>query len=272
MKKITITLLSLIATASFAQTTLIDFESVSDDLQGDVSFDFSFGRVASVDNRFDNPPYEANPSVDDVNSSARVRQLVVDAQNTQGFGGHGIQFKNPFSLPQSSSFLSVLMRCDENNVGVQILLADGETDGMPRHAGFVTYTGNGDWQLLETELVSENSGTGIDYTRVQFNMPPPAGTSDYTMFIDDVIINDLSILSTGDFTKDDVSVYPIPATLAVNIRGEVSGNTASIFDITGSLVATQAITGDFNSVDVSALANGVYFLQLENGSVLRFVK
>lgn len=266
MKKITITLLSLIASASFAQTTLLDFESGSG-----VSFDFGFGFLSVVDSRNDTPSFEANPSVDATNGSARVRQLNITGQTEGGNGGYGVELNTSFDLSPTTPFLTVLMRSDQNNIGVQILTAAGETNNTPRHSGFAFYTGNGDWQLIETALTAENGGTGTAYTRAQFNLSSLPGLADYSLFIDDIVISDVS-LSTGDFAKDGVSVYPIPATLAVNIRGDISGDSVDIYDVSGSLVGSAAITGDFNSVDVSALAKGVYFMRLENGSVLKFVK
>lgn len=266
MKKITITLLSLIASASFAQTTLIDFESGSGDDFGDVDNEFSFGRASRENNRFLDPPYDANPSVDATNGSARVREVVVTAAADPGFGAYRLIFRNQFDV-NTEEILSLLMR-SSSNVSIGIRATDNDPDNDPTHVGTINYTGNGEWQLVETTLTTSNGGDGI-YPVLQFD--PPGIGADYTFQIDDLTLSTVS-LSTGDFAKDEVSVYPIPATLAVNIRGNISGDSVDIYDVSGSLVGSVAITGDFNSVDVSTLAKGVYFMQLENGSVLKFVK
>ena len=266
MKKITITLLSLIASASFAQTTLIDFESGSGDDFGDVDNEFSFGRASRENNRFLDPPYDANPSVDATNGSARVREVVVTAAADPGFGAYRLIFRNQFDV-NTEEILSLLMR-SSSNVSIGIRATDNDPDNDPTHVGTINYTGNGEWQLVETTLTTSNGGDGI-YPVLQFD--PPGIGADYTFQIDDLTLSTVS-LSTGDFAKDEVSVYPIPANLAVNIRGNISGDSVDIYDVSGSLVGSVAITGDFNSVDVSTLAKGVYFMQLENGSVLKFVK
>lgn len=268
MKKITIILLCLFAGATFAQTTLLDFENQSFDPDtGEVSNDFSFGRVTSGNNRFNDPPYEANPSVDATNGSARVRQVNVGV-TADGFGSYRIIFRNDFDL-NAEPFFTFLMRSDQNNTNINIQAAESDPNSQPFHGGDVTYTGNGDWQLVEALLTTPNAGSGV-YPTMQFNPAEPTAGA-YSFFIDDLTLNSVT-LSTGDFAKEGLSVYPIPASLAVNIRGNVTGDSVAIYNITGSLVKTAAITGKFNSVDVSALSQGVYFLKLENGSALKFVK
>lgn len=267
MKKITITLLSLITCASFAQTSVIDFESGSGDDFGVVDNDFSFGRVVPVtNNRFLDPPYDANPDPTG-NTTARCRELNVVAAEDPGFGAYRIIFRPEAEFNVLlNPFITVYMRAPQA-VDVNVQMSDADPNEAPFSSTNLSYSGSGSWELVEGAIT--NDGGDDIYSVLQFNIPQT--TTDYSLFIDEIEVSDVS-LSTGDFANSEVSVYPIPATLAVNIRGDISGNTASIYDITGSLVSTSAITGDFNSVDVSALSKGVYFLQLENGSVLKFVK
>lgn len=292
MKKITITLLSLIASVSFAQTTLINWDGVNP------AFDFPFDTNIVVP---DLP--NANPDLTG-NTTANVRELQVQA-TAAGFTGYGGEFTAPVNL-LNENLLSVYLRSDASvDFPVRFQFTDDPTGSRTQNPieGDVNYTGGGAWQLVTVQLNYSSMDFGIDGGPLNLNEPiasPPVEsnlpipytpnldgevnrysifpdfnntiTDGFSLWFDELIVEDSIALSTGDFAKDEVSVYPIPATLAVNIRGDISGNTASIYDLTGSLVSTSAITGNFNSVDVSALAKGVYFLQLENGSVLKFVK
>lgn len=270
MKKITITLLSLIASASFAQTIILDFETGGEN----VDFGpFAFGGAAE------------EIVADGANSTASASGITVPQTTDTSFPG--------VTYPKNSNeadglFLQLYVKADINT-NFFINLEDDSNTGAP---DFVPtprydplsangeYTGAGDYQLVEVALAvnditefGTNIEEGFEGIYPRFTILPGSGVAQpaYDFLIDEISLNTIS-LSTGDFTKDEVSVYPIPATLAVNIRGNISGNTVTIYDISGSMVGTSAITGDFNSVDVSTLAKGVYFMQLENGSVLKFVK
>lgn len=73
------------------------------------------------------------------------------------------------------------------------------------------------------------------------------------------------------------SIYPNPAQETVFIS-TISSNeyfTAEIYDMTGRIVATQALSGTGSSIPVAALAKGVYMIRVFNGqssSVQRFTK
>lgn len=254
---------------TYAQTLLLDFENQSFDPDtGEVSNDFSFGRVSNGNNRFLNPPYEANPSVDATNGSARVREVNVNV-TADGFGSYRIIFRNNFNL-NTEPFFSFLMRSAQNNTSINIQAAASDPNAEPFHSGDITYTGNGDWQLVEAQLTTSNGGSGV-YPTLQFNPPEPTSGA-YSFFIDNLTLNSSSTLSSNDFTKSEGSVFPNPASLAINIRANITDKEAHIYDIHGKLLTTKSITGDFNSVDVSKLSAGMYFLVLESGSSFKFIK
>ncbi len=283
MKKITITLLSLIASASFAQVTnYLDFDSVNPD------FAFPIGNLGGFD------ADAANPDNSGINSTSESLEMTIST-NTAGFGA--VAGQKLFQGDVNGLFVQMLVRSNKNNINIRFAATDFEDPSAtpPKEVEFqslqgtAVYTGAGDWQFLEVELqfAAAFNNAGQEVTTAtpppnnelpRFAITPDAdGTrdSESVVFVDEITQSQQStniVLSTGDFAKDEVSVYPIPATLAVNIRGNISGDSVDIYDVSGSLVGSAAITGDFNSVDVSALAKGVYFMRLENGSVLKFVK
>jgi len=63
----------------------------------------------------------------------------------------------------------------------------------------------------------------------------------------------------------DAMVYPNPSKGELTIEGKVK--KASLFDLTGKLMHTEEldIFNTSNNIDLSALPNGLYILQLENG-------
>nr|MCR5191809.1 T9SS type A sorting domain-containing protein [Bacteroidales bacterium] len=59
-----------------------------------------------------------------------------------------------------------------------------------------------------------------------------------------------------------ISVYPNPATERVNIVvGNVNGEVATLYDVTGNVVMKIALQEGVNTIDVSNVAKGVYMLR-----------
>ena len=70
----------------------------------------------------------------------------------------------------------------------------------------------------------------------------------------------------GDINSDSWSIYPNPATTAVTVGG-VEQATVTINDITGRIIATHNVADGDNSIDVSHLAAGTYFVRItSNGT------
>lgn len=81
------------------------------------------------------------------------------------------------------------------------------------------------------------------------------------------------LLSTYDFNKLTFTLYPNPVSNVLFIASEISIETLTVISITGKLVLEQRNID--NSLDVSALPQGMYFLELtsENGKAIqRFIK
>jgi hypothetical protein len=73
-----------------------------------------------------------------------------------------------------------------------------------------------------------------------------------------------------EIKNNAVSFYPNPATDNLTIYN-VSGNI-NIIDITGKVVKTIKSNANNTVINVSGFAKGIYFLQLENGTVAKFIK
>lgn len=66
--------------------------------------------------------------------------------------------------------------------------------------------------------------------------------------------------------KTLVSVYPNPTTdnVTLNIGGEAT--TVSVYNVMGTLVSTQSVSYGANTVNMSSMPAGVYFLRITNGN------
>jgi N-acetylneuraminic acid mutarotase len=74
-------------------------------------------------------------------------------------------------------------------------------------------------------------------------------------------------------TSTDINVYPNPATNSIIIEGLANTAIAEVYDLSGKIILAQQIST--NQIDISTLAEGLYFIKLTSpeGSVVRkFVK
>jgi arabinogalactan endo-1,4-beta-galactosidase len=87
---------------------------------------------------------------------------------------------------------------------------------------------------------------------------------------------DTSSLSTEDFnttTKTLFKVFPNPSSNEITIRNrERFIDTIQIYDINGRLIKSSATKGYSQTIDISSLKSGLYFLKINNTEVLKFLK
>ena len=74
-------------------------------------------------------------------------------------------------------------------------------------------------------------------------------------------------LGIDDFTLNPVSIYPNPVATSLNISFETATNTrVELYDTLGKVVATLHINTKNNSMDLTNLSAGIYYLQVfQNG-------
>jgi photosystem II stability/assembly factor-like uncharacterized protein len=80
-----------------------------------------------------------------------------------------------------------------------------------------------------------------------------------------------SISSITEVEGNNILCYPNPTTSLCNIEMMESTN-AKIITILGETVLTQQLIKGMNTINVSELTPGVYFVQTENGSTIKFIK
>ena len=81
------------------------------------------------------------------------------------------------------------------------------------------------------------------------------------------IVFDVRFNTGIDEIKNDLTVYPNPASDMLNINGISEGNY-SIFNILGEVIYSHVVNQDKITIDISSLQSGKYFIQIERNGEL----
>ena len=200
---------------------------------------------------------------------------------------------------------------DEHTVGAiagstYSVICKGNTDGAYNNsfALLIDYNNDGDFTIDELSQIGIIvSSTGTDAVQAQANVTIPAGTADgnYRMRLVKMYISSttfgtnpcpqgnwfgqvidytlqVNALSTGDFDRHSVAVYPNPAKSELFINGGAEGiNQVAVYNMLGQQVLKANFAGAVeNQLTVSSLAKGVYTMQITTatGKVIdqKFIK
>ena len=156
--------------------------------------------------------------------------------------------------------------------------ADEDADQSGLHADFKISAGG------ETILLSDASGTIVDEvvfgeqeTDISFGRFPN-GTGAFQEMTPTFGAMNSGVSSTGSaFAKTHVAVYPNPVreTLTVELEQALtSASTLRVFNGLGQVVQQQQLVAGETRTELSvySLSSGLYTIQLEDGSAVRFVK
>jgi hypothetical protein len=83
------------------------------------------------------------------------------------------------------------------------------------------------------------------------------------------------VVSIRNLTKNEVALYPVPAVDFITLQSgndELLHTTAKIADANGRVVSQFIIQSVQERISLKNYIKGVYVIQLENGTVLKFVK
>jgi len=109
------------------------------------------------------------------------------------------------------------------------------------------------------------------FMTISFTMQAEGSTAVFGSYltVDDLKVNN-SPLGLSQFNTQTFSVFPTIAEATVHVQGTFTGKYhVGIANAEGRIVKETAIemqSGATNSIDVSQLASGVYFLKIENGN------
>jgi hypothetical protein len=132
-----------------------------------------------------------------------------------------------------------------------------------------------DLAFVSSRSENGNSTALLSYRYLDTN--PFAGTNEYRLKQEDKngsYAYSTLVSVTLSTTENSVSLYPVPATDMLYIRGAGNSAAIAILDANGKLV--QSSIG--NSVNIASLAAGIYFVKILNGNgvnetqLLQFIK
>ena len=181
--------------------------------------------------------------------------------------------ENPATFPDRlelriSTDATEVMPSGPNNVGSFTLLA------LSVNSGLTTTDYPGVWTQF-TYTISGLSGptNGRIALRYHVTNGGPSGTNSNYIGIDDFSVD--RVLSTDSFFKNNFSLYPNPVNNVLNVvvKNEMTINNLSITDLNGRVVSSSSSV--INSIDVSDLSSGVYFISIETNEgkgTAKFVK
>ena len=159
-----------------------------------------------------------------------------------GFGG-SFEYDATNETLTTLNFYATLLICDEESIENEYF--NFFADEMP-----ISYSLRNDFEWNK-ELVLEHP------------------TLDYLL-----IFNEIPLLSSPDFTISDITVYPNPVSDRLYISSENSViEKIIVYSINGKILIEKIV--ETNSIDVSGLSKGIYFIGLissEGKSIQKFIK
>jgi hypothetical protein len=159
------------------------------------------------------------------------------------------------------------------------------SDGTTLNSNLTTYTA-GQWYEVQIERTLTNIILRVNGT--QLASYPNFGTGTSAKFVgirydnygSGFNVDDLTIevpASSASFISNSISVYPNPATSAINLisKDGLTFENVTIVDVNGRSVKTVVVNQTQSQINVSDLTSGVYFLNIETNegsTVKKFIK
>ena len=130
-------------------------------------------------------------------------------------------------------------------------------------AGFYTYNpsnkNDDTWPFYEDQFILLNLAMGGISGTIDSNF------TQASMIVDYVKVYQAAPLSITDLNLDStLSVYPNPATDTIHITAKVALNSLALYDVYGKLILKKE--NNTNSLDVSRLNSGIYFLEVSSNT------
>lgn len=202
-----------------------------------------FLEIGFVEVSSDGTNFVRFPAISEVQTSTQVGGFgIVDCRYIHNFAGkYRVGFGTPFDLEDIKDSVGI----DVNNIThVRIVDVVGSIDPL-----LGTYDSQGTIVNNLHPTPFESSGFDLDGVGI-INTRPDLG------------------IQTNDFL---VTVYPNPVKEELYIYTQVT-SSFSILDIIGNTLFLSDLKQGNNSIDVSTFPRGIYFIQTNTGSKVKFVK
>jgi len=125
--------------------------------------------------------------------------------------------------------------------------------------------------ITQIEYAFENAGVDLSAaTHIAFRWNF-VGTTYYTAAIDDINVDENQSSNVQGNSFENIKVYPNPTSDNVVIEN-AAGSRIKIYDISGKAVFDSNINNAVQTLDISNIAAGVYFVELQNQTSKSTVK
>lgn len=131
-----------------------------------------------------------------------------------------------------------------------------------------TANGGGDFGSATALTVGENT---ISVSAVGFNRTVKVQFSSGDIAVSKIVLNGTTTLNVDEINSGSFTIYPNPVSDKISVIGIENINSVQIFNSLGALVKH---TKRANDIDVSDLAKGIHFIQVDNGNIMtkKFIK
>jgi hypothetical protein len=172
-------------------------------------------------------------------------------------------------IPLAVKFFSFYRDFSGSIMSISLSTDDGVTWGT--EIDYKQFTLNLTQEFVVATLPNDatNGVTNLTQCRIKFIF----NGDYYFSIIDDVTIASLSTLSTDDveLTINKIKVHPNPSSNIIQISGLDEHSNYKIFNVLGAEIKNGIVSKN-EQIDIRSFTNGLYFLKLENGNTLRFLK
>jgi hypothetical protein len=206
-----------------------------------------------------------NPAKTGINTSNKVLQFVVN-DGADPWAGAFSDSYGPVEITSELNAFSMM-------VYKSIISPSGFKLESPTNGGAVTELKvsnslTNQWELLTFDF---NALVGFSYNRVtlfpDFSDPRTSGT---TVYIDNISRTMVSAVSSNKVNS--VKIYPNPVVDDLNVFLNQPNSKITIYNSVGSKIDELNVQGNFIKVDVSGYAHGMYYVKVNNDSVVKFIK
>lgn len=131
-------------------------------------------------------------------------------------------------------------------------------------------TANGGSFNGNTEALAVGENT-ITVASVSFDRAVKVQFSSGDIAVSKIVLNGTTTLNIDEINSGSFTIYPNPVSDILSVNGIENINSVKIFNSLGALVKH---TKSANDIDVSDLAKGIHFIQVDNGNIMtkKFIK
>lgn len=137
---------------------------------------------------------------------------------------------------------------------------------------FTPTGGNNSSVVINVPSTSNSDGITVPLNWTDITQITVTSSSGTEGFAFDNIISDFTLgIEELDLINSQIKLFPNPSTAFINISGLTKVEKYVIYNVIGEKVI-DGILYNNEKIDIQNITNGLYFLKLENGNILSFIK